>query len=557
VKVVKPRSPLAWISYVLCVAQLLSAQIDCAVLAATASSDGTGSNNNLSLAEPALTPEKPVMAPVPSAQDKKKASTSPVDSASTASPAKTDGAKANQPTPPASAAAGASPAAPAKSTSSPTDLYPTLGRMEGIVFGAAKPEIQVEKRLADLEQATFKETYPNQTLFDRSQRLKGTILGSVDEASTSDLLGTGLDALSRLAPKEPSKPPSFLEEIANRPENAVAVDDQEIQRFALELVNYLRSEMALAPFTLDPTATKMAQEQVADLAKRNLVSHANSGGANPDLRYTKSGGTDAVTETILSLSGASSEKKTTRSQVAQLMKTMLEREDDREAVMSIDATGLGFSTAYMSNNSALLGCLEVVTKHGAMQTINEPISVGDKVDLKGTVEGPYHFERITLAWEGKDGSMVSSSDESQDALPYFPPLDYIAYASHAEHDYEKAVSTLKTIGLIACIAGGVFMPPVALAAPLIAMSGSMQEPKPMSDIPVRGGVKTDGSNFSAHIPVSKEGKNGIYYVTVWASGGRGGKLIPISRRAYIVSPTHSPTDGKENGQKKHPDQAEL
>jgi len=551
-KVIKPHSSLTWISYVLCVASLLARQIDCAVLAATSASDGT-TTGSLSLAQPTLTPEKPVMAPLPPAQSPKNTGTSPSDN-SAASPTKPTDTKDNQKTPPGTATG--STAVPAKPGSSAAELYPTVGRMEALVFGEARPQEQVEKRLADLEQATFKETYPNQTLFDRSQRLKGTILGSVDEASTSDLLGTGLDVLTRGVPKEQNNT-SFLDEIASRPENEVPVDDQEIQRFALELVNYLRSEMGLAPFTLDATATKMAQEHAADLAKRNLVSHANASGENPDLRYTKSGGSDAVTESIVSLPNQSGLKKTTRSQVAKLMKILLEREDDREAVMSLDATGLGFSAAYMSTNPALLGCLEIVTKHGAIQSVNEPISVGDKVDLKGSVEGPYHFERITLAWEGKDGSMVSASDESQDALPYFPPLDYVAYAPHAEHDYEKAIATLRTIGLIAAIAGGVFMPPVALAAPLIAMSGSMQEPKPMSDIPVHGGVKTDGSNFSAHVPISKEGKNGIYYVTVWASGGRNGKLIPISRRAFVVSPTHSPTDGNANGQAKHADQAEL
>src|SRR5262249_27561828 len=158
------------------------------------------------------------------------------------------------------------------------------------------------------------------------------------------------------------------------------------QRFALELANYMRSEMGLAPFTVDPTATKMAQVHASDLAKRNLVSHANANGENPDLRYTKSGGSDAVIESIVSLPGQSGSKMT-RSQIAKLMKLLLEREDDREAVMSVDATALGFSASFMSNNSSLLGCLEIVTKHGAMQTVNEPISVGDKVELKGTVEG--------------------------------------------------------------------------------------------------------------------------------------------------------------------------
>jgi len=370
------------------------------------------------------------------------------------------------------------------------------------------------------------------------------------------MLGTSLDALTRGLPRESSSN-TFLDDIASRPENELEVDSSQIEKFALELVNYLRSEMGQSPLTADATATKVAQTHALDLAKRNLVSHANAGGENPDLRYTKSGGNDAISESIVSLKDQSNLKKMTRAQVAKLIKILLEREDDREALMSADATGFGFSAAYMAQTPALLGCLEIVTKHGAIESINPPSNVGEKVELKGALEAPYHFERITVAWEGQNTSLASSSDESQDALPYFPPLDYVAYASKSEHDYEKAITTLRTIGLIAAIAGGVFMPPVALAAPLIAMSGSTSEPKPMSDIPVHGGVKTDGTNFSAKVPMSKEGKHGIYYVTVWASGGRSGKMIPISRRAFVIAPAAEANDTKENGPSKHADQAEL
>jgi uncharacterized protein YkwD len=439
-----------------------------------------------------------------------------------------------------------------------------VGKMESIVFGQARPRDPIEKRLGELEQATFKAQYPNQTLFERTQHLKATILG-VDDTATSDLVPPSLDTLMRPAPRE-SSTISFLEEIANRPENEVAVGEEQIQLFALELVNYLRSEMGQAPFVSDPVASKVAKEQAVDLARRNLVSHANTSGENPDLRYTKDGGTDAITESVASLRELPSGKKMTRANIARLMKILLDREDDREAVLSPDATALGFASAFMSETPALIGCLEIVTRHGAIEPVSGPITIGEKVEIKGSLEGTYHFDKISIAWEGQNGAMVSASDESQEALPYFPPLDYIAYAAHAEHDYEKAVTTLRTIGLIAAIAGGVFMPPVALAAPLIAVAGSTSEPKPLSDIPVKGGVKTDGSYFSVKLPLSKEGKDGIYYVTVWAANPRSGKAVPVSRRAFIVSAGAHPSEDysanksakdHQTSQNKHSDKAEL
>ena len=106
------------------------------------------------------------------------------------------------------------------------------------------------------------------------------------------------------------------------------------------------------------------------------------------------------------------------------------------------------------------------------------------------------------------------------------------------------------------------MPPVALAAPLIAMSGGMGEPKPLSDIPVHGGVKLEGLTFTGKVPFSNASKDGIYYVTVWASSSRSGKSIPISRRAFQVG-SQSMVDGnglpvsKKHGKKKGDKGAEI
>ena len=150
-----------------------------------------------------------------------------------------------------------------------------------------------------------------------------------------------------------------------------------------------------------------------------------------------------------------------------------------------------------------------------------------------------HGKQRILIYNGrfhKDPTLENTEEESDDdALPYFAPLDYAAYATHSEHDYSTAANMLRTAGIIAAIAGGVFMPPVALAAPVIAMSGSVGEPKPVSDIPVRGGVKVVGQYFSAKVPLNHDAKEGLYYITIWASIDKYSKPIAISRRAILAS----------------------
>jgi Cysteine-rich secretory protein family len=420
------------------------------------------------------------------------------------------------------------------------DNYPTISQMEVITFGAAKPDVVIDDRLSALEQSVFKEVYKGQTLFDRTERLKVAVLGATDETggSYSDLpLSRNLNLPGLAGLTENNGPEaSFLDGIAQSPENLKVVDKEEVCRFALEVVNIVRSQMALDPLVADQVAGRMAKEHLKDLITRNVVSHNNRAGENPDFRYTTLGGTDAVSESLITLKNQQyGERKPTRALAVQVLKSMMAKEDDREALLSPDVTGFGFSLEWMEKKTGVLVCCEFSTKHGIIQPIATPIRLGEKIEVKGLVTQPYKLDRITLAWEGTSKDAPVPEDETDEALPYFPPLDYVAYASKSEHDYEKAAATLRTVGIVAAIAGGMFIPPVALAAPLIACSGGMSEPKPMSDIPVHGGVKVEGSTFSGKLPIRNSGKEGLYYVTIWASSGKNSKSVPISRRAYMVN----------------------
>jgi hypothetical protein len=80
-----------------------------------------------------------------------------------------------------------------------------------------------------------------------------------------------------------------------------------------------------------------------------------------------------------------------------------------------------------------------------------------------------------------------------------------------------------------------FVPPVALAAPLIATAGpNPAKMKPASDIPIKGGVKVSGQSFEHKTTISKDNKEGIYYITVWAETDTDQTPIAISRRAVIA-----------------------
>ncbi len=410
------------------------------------------------------------------------------------------------------------------------ETYPVIAQLEQVTFGFTRPASAIADRLSQLENAVFHKTFTALSLQDRTQQLSDTLLGPPVNPDIAAPVIPPSDLSRGL-----QKPSNFEEDPRwNTPDFQKEISEEEAQKFSLQEINDERQLQGLPPLAWDATAGKVAKELVDDLTRRNVVSHSNPEGDNPDVRYTRAGGTDAVSESLVKLDGHG--LKRTRASISQMIKMLNAHEDDREALLSPDASHFGFSVNSTVDKSRLIACAEVVTKHAIMHPIPDKVEVGEKIDVKGVILQPYKFQRVTIAWEGLNNGRTGL-DEEEEALPYFPPLDYVAYGHKAEHgDHQKAAAVIRTGLMFAAIAGGLFMPPVALAAPLIAMSGGApSEPHPVSEIPVHGGIKVDGSTFAGSVPISNCGKEGLYYVTVWATTGMDSKPIPISRRTVIAT----------------------
>lgn len=461
-------------------------------------------------------------------------------------------------------------------TAPPREKFPSVGNLENMMFGHSSPNIAVENRLDKLEIAIFQKSSPNLDIEHRIHRLKEVIVGteppSSEGAGSNPYSGGGLSSGSGsrsgyandptayampnpnpvtrpysaspapTAPEKQSSPYPFFENYGHYDLNQV-LSMPEAEKFALMVINEVRSAQGLNELVWDDLGYKIATEHVADLSKRGAVSHQSSKGHNPDLRYSFAGGSDSLVESTIAFPQADN-LKPTRQLVVKMLETLYGRQDDREAMLFPHANGYAMAFQWTPDKSKLLCVTETLTKHSEMQPIPLEASVGDRIEIKGSVKEPYHFHKLTLAWEGPV-SPPDDSAESDEALPYFPPLDYEAHAVKSNRDFEKGIRFLQIAGITAAIAGGIFIPPVALAAPLIAASVGASTPKPVSEIPVRGGVKTDGSNFTHHLPLNNQGKEGIYYVTVWATTGSGNEMLPVSRRA-IIARKEQPIGGADN-----------
>lgn len=324
------------------------------------------------------------------------------------------------------------------------------------------------------------------------------------------------------------------------------LSEDEFQQAALQVINDFRQQQGLGALAPDTVASSVARDLVADNCKRNTVSHQDQHGYNPDVRYTRAGGTDCLVETLTAIK-STSKPKLNKALAYAIVKEMVSHQDDRDAISGSHATAAGFSAGWSSGHDKLIACTEIVTKQAEVASVPTEVKVGDKIDVKGVITGPYKFSRITVAWEGMSPSAGDDAEEQQDdALPYFPPLDYEAFAKHSEHDWTRTKQVLQIAGIGLALAGGVFIPPVALAAPLIAATGPVvMKPKAVSDIPIKGGVHVDGAAFSHKVQVSKENKDGIYYVTIWANTDADPTPFAISRRAILAHGTGGDDSGGE------------
>ncbi len=465
--------------------------------------------------------------------------------------------------PPSPEPKGAGSAASGAGKGSPTgaqDAYPVIGQLETITFGATRTNLPISQRLSELELAIYHQAYGHLSLNERSQRLQDTLLGPAVDPDSRQSSSPGNSLRAPRFDFEPAQTPppmptqsgaeqpgidSRTLETWQQPFFQQTVPREQLERFALELVNQERQQNGLSQLEWDDVSHRVATSLIDDLCQRDTVSHLNKSGLNPDVRYTQAGGNDALSESLVSIGGAAG-RKLNRALVARSVELLKSHQDDRDALFSPDATHFAYSLNIAGQKDKAICCAEIVTKHANLHPIPDIVEVGQKIEVKGVLLEPYKFQKVTIAWEGgppiSAGADGTAEEVQQDeAMPYFPPLDYVAFASKAEHDREKLIAFLKTAGVVAAIAGGMFMPPVALAAPLIAMSPTNTEPKAAADVPVKGGIKINGAMFSGVVPLSHQGKEGLYYLTIWAATGDLSHPVPISRRTISVRSQNTQT----------------
>jgi hypothetical protein len=168
--------------------------------------------------------------------------------------------------------------------------------------------------------------------------------------------------------------------------------------YMLELVNKDRAAQKLQPLTLDDYATKAAQWHADDMALKRYISHWNTDGWTPTMRYSGGGGRDGVSENVTYFE-CGVKVFLTRKVVAFMESQFMGSEGHRENLLRPEHNklGVGIGFALFPDGSCVFTCDQTfVNDYGEMDSL--PLSV--LLDTPLTVTGVLDTARVSLRYIG-------------------------------------------------------------------------------------------------------------------------------------------------------------
>lgn len=398
--------------------------------------------------------------------------------------------------------------------------YPEIARIEHILFGKTFLDLKINNRLVKIEKNIFGESYDNDSLDKRTQRVKDLVLGGPSNAKAIEEQG-----YENIQTKE--------------------LDSANFLEFLIESINNERVFKGLLPVREDTIASKVAGDHALDLIKKGYLSYFNLNGETPDERYTLAGGTGATIEIIKGFQVESKDNdiKLTNLLSRQLIQAIVVSTDDSQVIYSpyISHIGCGFATS--SDKKGFVSVIEFVTEGGEFEPIKPQVNYGEKVIVSGKVNLPYKFKAISIAFFDKyNHSQMEKVEQdkyfdSENLNPYFPPQDYIAFGSKRKSNF---ANFLKGLGIVGAIGAAPFTGGAsAILAPVLLSSIQSGPPR---EIPLKGGIKVKkNGEFYGEIELTNQGRSGVYFVSILGELPGVNFPIVISRRTVRVNSSLQPT----------------
>lgn len=198
---------------------------------------------------------------------------------------------------------------------------------------------------------------------------------------------------------------------------------EEARAYMLELVNRDRATLDLQPLVLDEYATTAAQWHAEDMALKRYISHWNTDGFTPTMRYTGGGGRDGVTENVTYFE-CGTKLFLTRKVVEYMEYKFMGSEGHRENLMRPEHNriGVGIGFALLTSDNLMLPehnrlgvgigyarhpdgyCVftcdqTFVSDYGEMGELPQSVVLGTPITITGRLDtSRVDFRYIVLSW---------------------------------------------------------------------------------------------------------------------------------------------------------------
>lgn len=269
------------------------------------------------------------------------------------------------------------------------------------------------------------------------------------------------------------------------------------RRYMLELINRDRASAGLEAVVLDEgPAQRAGQAHAEDMARRGYLGHWGSDGSVPEQRFTEAGGTDMVLENA---SCFTDEKNRTLDRAPAIDPKSVElaermffnerppHDGHRRNILKPwhKRVGIGVAQPIATETEIAAPCFaqEFVDAYGTYGALPRSARVGDVVHVDGAVQSPATFAGVGMA--RIDVPRPLGVGELNRRRSYPVPAPYVMY-----------------------------WPP------------GFQTPIP---------VRTTANRFMVDVPVSDEGKPGLYEVSIWASVPGSNDLVMVSLRTILTA----------------------
>jgi uncharacterized protein YkwD len=272
----------------------------------------------------------------------------------------------------------------------------------------------------------------------------------------------------------------------------------EARRLMVQLINRDRASMGLAPVELEEgAATRAGQAHAEDMAAHGYLAHWGTDGSVPEQRFTEAGGVDMVMENV-SCFGDGRSRALDGS--ARIDPGDVEHAEDmffherppndghRQNILKPwhAKVGIGIAQPVRTPTEIPVPCIaqEFVDSFGSYAPAPGTLRTGDVVHVEGSVKAPATFAGVGLARIDAPKPLSASALNGRGSYPVPVPYEMVWPAGYK------------------------------------------------TPIPVR----VTGNRFAVDLPVSDQGRPGIYELSVWAKVPGSPDFVMVSLRTIRVLP---------------------